>query len=203
MGGTHGHQIGGVGAAVDHAAFVRSHHVHHLGTATEGGHRIAIAHGFGVGGQIGVDAIELLCSAWGHTKAGFHLVDQQQGAVLVTQIAQALKPCRCRRNTARIANDGLQHYASQGLGVGGKQTVQGLKAIELDDVEQATGAGRNASTKWNHTRCLCAMGIPRFDVRFPHHLVVQAVERAFNNRHPVSPGKTTRSAQRTHHSLGA
>ena len=41
------------------------------------------------------------------------------------------------------------------------------------------------------------------DVGLPHHLVIQAVERAFYDCHAVTLGVAARGAHRTHHRLGA
>lgn len=58
MGCTHCNQIGRIRAAMNHATFVRTHHIHHIGTTTKRGNGITIAHGFCKCCEISIDTIK-------------------------------------------------------------------------------------------------------------------------------------------------
>ena len=79
---------------VDVAA--RREPLHHVGAAAEGAHRHAAADHLAERGEVGGDAGELARPARRHPEAGHHLVEDQQRARLVGEVAQALQEARLR-----------------------------------------------------------------------------------------------------------
>ena len=63
----------------------------------------ATADDFAEAGDIRRDPEEGLCSAAGDPEAGHHLVEDQQAAVLVAQLAQAFQVARHRRDAVHVA----------------------------------------------------------------------------------------------------
>ena len=197
------HQIRGVSATMHDSPFVRTHNIHHLGATTKCSHRITIAHGFGIRGQVCVNAIQRLSPTLGHTKTGYNLVNQQQGTVVIAQVAQALQPSLARRDTPSVADDGLQQYTRELVSAMFKQVFQRFKIIQADDVNQVSGFCGNASPKGNHLRCVFVGGLPIFNIGLPHQFVIQTMETAFDKCNSLASCETSGGANCTHDGLSA
>ena len=78
-----------------HAALARADAIQDIGAPPEGGDRIAIAHRFRIGRQIGMDSIKLLRAARRHAKPCLHFIDDQHRTVFCAQVAQKLQPFLC------------------------------------------------------------------------------------------------------------
>ena len=61
----------------------------------------------------------------------------------------------------------------------------------------------NATAEGCHLWCLARRGVPIIHVRFPHHLVVETVETAFDYDDFVAPGKTPRGSDSAYYRFGA
>ena len=77
------------------ATSMRTHFVHHRSTPAKSRYGVTIAHGFGITGEVCINAVERLRATFGDPKPRFNFIDDEHGAVLGTQITQALKPRRC------------------------------------------------------------------------------------------------------------
>ena len=61
----------------------------------------------------------------------------------------------------------------------------------------------NASAERSHLWRFARLSVPIIHIRFPHHLVVEAVETAFDYDDFVAPGKTPRGSYRAYDRFGA
>jgi hypothetical protein len=88
--GGHGQRIAAQGAGLVHGAR-GGHHRHDVGPAAVGAHGQAAADHLAHGGEVGGDAELGLGAAVADAEAGHHLVEHQQGAVLLGELADAFE----------------------------------------------------------------------------------------------------------------
>ena len=98
----HGDRVAGEGARLVDRASGRQG-VHDLTAAAEGAYRHPTADDFPETGQIRLHAVISLGARQRHAEAGHHFVDDQQGAELIAQRAQARQELRLRRNAVHIS----------------------------------------------------------------------------------------------------
>ena len=131
--GRHGERIAAIGAAV--------HADHHAGGSLFGGqagtHREAAANALGNRHDIGRDTIKFMGKQLaGARDAALHFVQNQQDAVLVSQIAQAFEKFRAGRADAAFALDRLHHETGHPVVDGGLGCGQIVERDHLEPIRQ-------------------------------------------------------------------
>ena len=117
---------------------------HDLLAAREHRDRVAVADRLGERAQIGLDAVQLLYAAARDAKAGLDLVDQQDHAVFVAQLARRAQVLRFRRDAEAVAHDGLDQQAGDARGVALEHILELIRVVRLDEMRQAARADRHA-----------------------------------------------------------
>ena len=92
-------------------------HFHQLVAGRVGADRQAAADDFAQAGDVRLDVIAHLRAAPGDAEAGHHFVEQQQRAVLVAQLAQALQISGGGQDHAHVSRDRLDDEAGDLVGV--------------------------------------------------------------------------------------
>ena len=103
-------------------------HRKYIGASTDGGVGQPAAYRLAVGSQVRFDAVALLCPAPGQAKSGNDLVEHQQGAMLVGQLAERRQKALSRPDTPlqRLDDHGRYLAAVRGHDVrGGLCVVEG------------------------------------------------------------------------------
>jgi hypothetical protein len=88
----------------------RSHELHDLAATAVRPHRKAAPDHLAECRQVGRDAVERLRSARMHAEPGHHLVEDEQGSVLVGDLAQPLEKTRLGKNEAHVPGDRLDDH---------------------------------------------------------------------------------------------
>lgn len=136
--GGHRQRISGEGASLEDGSG-RGDEVHGGGGAAVGGSGQAAADDFAEGGQVGGDAVALLGAAGREPEAGHDLVEEQQGAVLAGQFAEALEVSGIGGNETHVAGDRFEEYGRDLTGEGLEDLGDGVGVVEFD--EQGIGRG--------------------------------------------------------------
>ena len=128
--------MGGIGAAMGHATPELAHDVLAAGEHRD---RIAVADRLGEGAKIRLDAVELLHAAAGDAKAGLHLIDEQQHAVPVAQLARGAHILGLGGDAEAVAHDRLDQQAGDSPGMPLHHVFQLIGIVRLHEMRKAAG----------------------------------------------------------------
>ncbi|KAF1852355.1 hypothetical protein Lal_00037083 [Lupinus albus] len=170
--------------------------LHHLGAATESGHRQAAADHLAQRRQVGNDAVQFLGAATCHAEARHHFIEDQDGAVFGTQAAHGAQEFIRSTHQVHVARHRFHDHAGnlvagilEGLfQLGGVVVVQHQGV--LGEVFRHPGRGRIAEGQQ------AAAGLHQQGIGV-------AVVAAFELDDLVAPGGATGQAQRAHGGFGA
>ena len=126
--GGHGQRVAGKGTGlIDGAA--RSHVFHVLALAAEGAHGQAAADDLAEGGQVGIDAEAGLGAAEGGAEAGDDFVEDEQGAVLAGDLAQAFEEAGLGQDEAHVGGHGFDDDGGDAFAMLAEDLAHGLKVV--------------------------------------------------------------------------
>ncbi len=193
--GGHGHGVSGEGAGlVDVAAGGDA--LHDPAFPAVAAHGEAAADDLAQGGQVGGDLEPGLGAAEGHAEAGDDLVEDEQGAVLVAESAQAFQEAGLGEHAAHVAGHGLHDDAGHLVAEGFEQVFGRLEVVvrgEEGVADHVAGhPGRPGDGQGGHARA--GRG---------QKTVVVAVVAALELDDLVASGVAAGQAQGAHGGLGA
>ena len=118
---------------------------HHVGRAAEGADRKPAADDLPEHRQVGADAEPLLRAAARDPEAGDHLVEDEQRARRVAELAQRLEEARRGRDDAHVPGDRLDDHAREALAVALERPGGGVDVVvRRDDRVRSGPAGTPA-----------------------------------------------------------
>ena len=138
----HGHRVPTEGPGLINRA-QGAHLLHNRPSSTVGAHRHSRADDFSKGHQIRLHAKISHCPCRRQTEAGDHLVEQQQAAVSVAQLPQALEKALRGKHHAHIGCHRLYHHAGHRIRIGLKQRLHTGQIIVLRRQRVRRAPGRN------------------------------------------------------------
>mmetsp|Transcript_8138 Transcript_8138/g.20250 ORF Transcript_8138/g.20250 Transcript_8138/m.20250 type:complete len:478 (+) Transcript_8138:194-1627(+) len=151
---THGEGIAAERARLVHGARRRDV-LHDLLLARVGAHRQAAADDLAKGGEVGLDAPVLLRAAVRDAEARHHLVEDEERALLLGELTQALEELLVGDDEARVAHHRLEDHAGHLALVGLEERLDALEVVVLGDeraVRRALGhAGRVGQAEGDDT----------------------------------------------------
>ena len=150
--------MGRVGAAMRGTAIAEG--AHDLFAAGHRGDRIAIGHRLGEGGDVGLDAMEGLNAALGDAEAGLHLVDDQQHAIFVAELARELDEFGRRRDGAAIAHHRLDQHGADRVAVLLEDILEPVGIVHRVDIDEILQRLRDAAGIGDRLRIEPAARIP-------------------------------------------
>ena len=201
LGGGNRDRMRRIGAAMRGAVIAEG--AHHILAPGDGGNRVAIGHSLGKGRDIGDDTQQRLDAAARHAKAGFHLVDDQQHAVFIAELAGKPHIFGRGQNAAAIALDRLDQHGGHCVAIAAEHIFEPLHVVHGHQMRKGFQGLRNALGIGDYVRVAVAAGLPILDIGHPHGRVEQPVIAAFNQQITVAPGMRAGQAQGGHHRLGA
>ena len=172
----------------------RSDELHDLAAPTVRPHREAASDHLAERRQVGRDAVERLRSARMHAEPGHHLVEDEQGAVLVGDLAQPLEKTRLGKDEAHVPGDRLDDHRRDVV-VPGEERLDRLEVVVRRGERVGDSAGRDP---WR-------VGKPeRRDTRSrPHEEQIRVAVVAPDELDDLRPPRERpRDAQRAHRGLG-
>ena len=107
----------------------RCHPLHQLAAAAVGADRQPAADHLAEGGQVGLDPEQLLGAAEGDAEAGHHLVENEQRAVAVAQLAETFEVPLDRRHQTHVAGDRLDEDAGHLVAVAAEQVLDRQQVV--------------------------------------------------------------------------
>ena len=121
----------------------------------------------------------------------------------VAQLSQSQQISRARGDAATVTHYRFDNHRCDVATHALKHTFDSLEVVQRHRLQVRTTRFGNAAAKRCNLRCFSRVFIPAADVRFPHHLVVKAVEAALDDDNIVAPCEAARRAHRAEHRLGA
>ena len=123
--------------------------IHQVGAATVGAHRQPAAQHFSQRGQVGAHTEALLRAAVGEAETGDDFIEEQQGAVLLRDLAQTFQKTFLRQDAAHVADHRLDDDGGDFASLLGKdlfecvEVVVGQREGEADELfRHAGGVGQ-------------------------------------------------------------
>ena len=200
--GGHGDAIGVVGAAVED--LVLRDEVHDFAAGAESAERKAAADGFGEANHVWLDAEEFRGAAPGELRAGFDFVEDEQSAVFIAKIAEALEEAGLRKAEADVHENGFENDGGDLSGIFLEAALDAGEVVERGDfhvVERGlrnTAAAGNGIWRYGIAPVVVGLGLDADESG-----VVEAVVGAFEFDDFVALGGGASDADGVHGDFGA
>ena len=117
------------------------------------------------GREVGPNAVAALNAPAADPETGHHLIEDQQRAVGLRQLAQAGEEAWLRQHQAHVADDRLDDHRGDLAGVGRERGRDGGQIVEFDDDRVGGDGGgdprRIRARRWSGRRCRPRSGTRR------------------------------------------